>query len=222
MINYIIFICFSSLLFKGYCGTKCAEIDYGSQSAPVQIIEYASPSCTICSQFSQTILPKLYPYIRSKKIMLRVVNLPYNMIDLKACTLISQSPDPKEFNTLVYQHQNDWLLSKDPVQSLGAFLEKKGMPRAQIKNALKNVKRENKIIKERVLAEKKYNIQAIPLLIIGQKQIIGLMPWDKLKIVIEEAIQHVAKGNPIETFGQNDQTSKRKTRTPKKRNSIEG
>lgn len=154
--------------------------------------------------------------------MLRVVNLPYNMVDLKACTLITHSPDPKKMNTFVYQNQKEWLFSKDPVRALGALLEGQGMSPTHIRAALRNTKRENKIIKERVDAEQKHDIQAIPIIIIGQKKIIGLMPWDKLKLVIEEAFRHIEKGNPLETFGQEDgKKLKRKTPTPKKRNSIE-
>jgi predicted DsbA family dithiol-disulfide isomerase len=222
MIKYIAFLFFSFIFLETRAGTKCSQIDYGSKDAPLKITEYASPSCTICSEFSKVIFPKLLPYIQAKKIMLRVVNLPYNMVDLKACTLITHSPDPKKMNTFVYQNQKEWLFSKDPVRALGALLEGQGMSRAHIRAALRNTKRENKIIKERVDAEQKHDIQAIPIIIIGQKKIIGLMPWDKLKLVIEEAFRHIEKGNPLATFGQEDDKKlKRKTPTPKKRNSIE-
>lgn len=222
MIKYIVFIVFNVIFLETFSGTKCSQIDYGSKDAPLKIVEYASPSCTICSEFSKVIFPKLSPYIHAKKIMLRVVNLPYNMVDLKACTLITHSTDPKKINTFIYQHQKEWLFSKDPVRSLTALLEGQGMSRTQIKAALRNTKRENKIIKERVDAEQKYEIQAIPIIIIGQKKIIGLMPWDKLKLVIEEAFRHIDKGHPLETFGQQDDKKlKRKTPTSKKRNSLE-
>jgi protein-disulfide isomerase len=213
----ILFICLSSL--KIGAAAKCGQIRYGHKEAPLKIIEYASPSCTVCSEFSKTIFPKIDEYIQAKKAQLIIINLPYNIIDLKACVLIKNSPNPRTFNTLVYQQQKEWLFSKDPLQSLSHFLEKKGMPRDQIRKALRNKKIEDKIIQQRLLEEKEHDIQAIPMLIIGKKRIVGLMPWKKLKLVIEEALMHINKGNPIETFGQDNENKKatRKTSALKKR-----
>ena len=201
--------------------TKCSQIEYGDKNAPLKIIEYASPSCTVCSEFSRTIFPHLNKYIKAKKAHLTVINLPYNAIDLKACVLIKHSPNPSEFNMIVYERQKDWLFSKAPIKSLTQLLEKQGMPAKEIRKALRNKNSEDKIIHQRLEEEGQQTIDAIPLLVIGKKRIIGLMPWNKLHLVIESALQHINKGQPLDTFGKNDEKnkkSKRKTTPFKKRN----
>src|SRR3989344_1230087 len=221
MIKHALVLFFTFLIaLTSDATTGCGQVIYGNRRAPLKMTEYASPTCVICSQFSETIFPELHrDYIKTGKAMLTVINLPFNAIDLKACVLVSHSPNPQKFNTFVYQHQKEWLFSKDPLKQLGVLLEKQAMSHKQIKKALKNREIEDRIIKQRLIEEQKQNIQAIPLIIIGQKRIVGLMPWDKLKLVIEEALQHIKRGNPLETFGQNDENKKdtRTTSAPKKR-----
>lgn len=220
MIKYSVFILSLTALYT-WAQPKCSEVEYGDKEAPVKIIEYASPSCTVCSEFSRTIFPLLNQYIQNKKVHLTVINLPYNAIDLKACVLIKHSPSPSKFHTIIYQNQKDWLFSKNPIQALTSLLEKNGMPAIQIAKALKNRKSEDKIIHQRLKDEQKQKIDAIPLVIIGKKRIVGLMPWPKLQLVIEDALKHIRRGEPIETFGQNNeknQNHRRKTKALKKRN----
>jgi len=182
---------------------SCGKIEYGSKKAPIEIIEYASPTCTVCAEFTKITFPKIHKkYIQSGKVRLTVINLPYNAIDLKACVLAQKSPNPRKFNKLIYTHQEKWLFAKDPMKKLLALMIENGMSPQKAKEALNDQHTENLLISQRLSEEKKQDIDLIPIFIVGQKKILGLMPWNELQEVIEKALKHVKKGNSLKTFGQ--------------------
>ncbi|MFN7662724.1 MAG: thioredoxin domain-containing protein [Alphaproteobacteria bacterium] len=217
MAKHIIAIIVLLISFSTAARTKLNRIEYGDISAPVQIVEYASPSCTVCAEFSRSVFPKLLKkYIQTKKVYFKVINLPYQGIDLKVSALINHSPNPIEFHNFIYQNQHKWLFSKNPIKILTPMLVEKGMTMKEIQSALNNKTTERKLLKDRLEIEKKYQIEAIPFFKIGQTKIVGLMPWTKFEKTIDSALSHVKNGNPLETFGQKDEKIRSPQNTARK------
>lgn len=188
------------------------SISFGSPKAPITIIELVAPTCHVCSGFSQTLVPKIIKhYVNKGKVHLVILPLTYNYVDLKASALILGAADPKEMYENVFKSQEEWLLKKDPLSALKTILVKKGISPQAMEKAENNKPLEAFLIQQRMDLEKLYDIDAIPMCIIGQKKIIGLTPWKDLKKHIDEALLFVKRGGRLESFGKkNDKQSKDK------------
>ncbi len=211
---YFILLTFVAIIScaNGKMPTYHTSISFGSPKAPVTIIELVSPTCHVCSDFSRTLVPKIIQhYVNKGKVHFVILPLTYNYVDLKASAFILGAPSPQKMYTNVFKSQEQWLLKKEPLSALKSILVRKGVPLQVIEKAENNKPLETFLIQQRMDLEKRYDIEAIPMCIIGQKKIIGLTPWKDLKKHIDEALLFVQKGGRLENFGKtNDKQPKDK------------
>ena len=181
-------------------------IRHGSENAPITLIEFVSPTCHVCAEFCETLLPQLEKqYIQKGKVKLIIVTLPFNYVDLKVSQIIMGSKNPLETYKKVFKAQNKWLLKKDPLSSLKTVLKKGGTASKTLERVLKDEALENKLIKQRLQLEPLYEIDAIPLCILGRRKIVGLIPWKELKKHIDESLNFVTQGGDLDKFGKTDE-----------------
>ena len=208
-----------SLIFLGHAARPRIKpvISIGSEKAPLVITEFVAPTCHVCADFSQSLLPKLKQHYIDKGLMrLIIVPLPYNYIDLRAATIIFRSPNPVTTYEYVFKNQEQWAGEKNPLDALVSMLIQKGIPKKATIRTKSSKRLENLLIKTRMDIEKKYDVDAIPVCFIGQRKIVGLVPWKELQQHINEALVFLKKGGRIEAFGQKDEEqskNKRKKRS---------
>lgn len=89
----------------------------GSESAPVTVIEYASPTCPHCATFSNEVLPALVEqYVNTGKIKLIVRPFVRNVLDA-AVFMLAEAAGPTNFHNVLstyFRTQNDWATSETP------------------------------------------------------------------------------------------------------------
>ncbi|UNM06433.1 MAG: thioredoxin domain-containing protein [Holosporaceae bacterium] len=107
----------------GTTSTYHTSVVFGSPKAPVTITELVAPTCHVCSDFSQTLVPKITQhYVRKGKVRLIIIPLTYNYVDLKASQLILGMPNPKQMYANVFKSQDKWLLKKIHSLHLNQYL----------------------------------------------------------------------------------------------------
>ncbi|MEI8320688.1 MAG: thioredoxin domain-containing protein [Alphaproteobacteria bacterium] len=185
---------------------KKHDIYYGQENAPIKIIQYTSPSCHYCGEFMEKIFPQLdKEFIQTGQVILVVLDFPLNDIDMKISQIIRGSSSPSKYQKIIYDSQFLWTSAKNPLQQAKNILIGAGMTRAEIVQSVNNRIILDEIIQSRFLGEKKYDISGVPVFIVGAQIINGLESWAELKKVIQDALNHVKSGKPLETFGkQND------------------
>ncbi len=183
--------------------TRLKEIAYGNPKAPVTLIEYSSFSCHICNIFMSDIFPFLKKeFIDTGKVFFVSKDFPMNGIDFKANLIVQANPNPVALHTAIVSKQAQWMDKKEPLKEIMKIANEFGMTQKQINQALGSTAVQKLITKMRQEAEEKYNIDGLPIFIIGSKVISGLMPLKKLRIVLNQALAHVESGKPFATFGK--------------------
>lgn len=179
------------------------EITYGNRNAPVTLIEYSSFTCGVCSVFMNDILKSLKKeFIDTGKVFFISRDFPMNGVDFKASLIVQASPDPAALHVAIFEKQALWFNQREPLKEIMKIAMEFGMTQKQINQALGNAAMQKLITKMRQEAEEKYGIDGLPVFIIGSKVIAGLIPMKKLKVILDQALAHVASGKPLATFGK--------------------
>ncbi len=186
---------FSSLLMVALCHAQESgphALTFGDPRAPSVLIEYSSPTCRICSFFIKDIYPSLNKdYLKSGKIQLKVITLPYNQVDLGVSLLIHGCPDPNRLYLYLLENQEAWLHHKNPVLAARKLTQQLfGLSNRQAGALLKNERLLNALVAQRVECDKDKacKVKGLPTFKIGKLTIDGLFPWKKFKHLLEKGI----------------------------------
>jgi len=148
------------------------EIVMGSSTAPILIIDYSSLTCNHCAEFYLKVVPKIKDkYIKHGKVRLIFRDFPGDQVSLKAHQVAWCKGEMKylDFVKLIYENQDKWLTSDDPIEALKKIVAKHGISAKEFDKALKNQEIMDKIIQARLEGQKKYTIKATPTLVINAK-----------------------------------------------------
>ena len=111
----------------------------GSQSAPVTVIEYASPTCPHCATFSNEVLPALVEqYVDTGKIKLIVRPFVRNVLDA-AVFMLAKAAGPTNFHNVLatyFRTQTDWATSETPRDAIFEIATQLGFTQATFDAAL--------------------------------------------------------------------------------------
>lgn len=203
--RYFSFLLAGILLFfqETAAQSRLKEITYGSKKAPITLVEYSSFTCGVCSVFMNNILKDLKKeFIDTGKVFFISRDFPMNGIDFKANLIVQASPNPATLHAAIFEKQALWYDKKEPLKEIIKIAMEFGMTQKQINQALADTTTQKLITKMRQEAEEKYDIDGLPVFIIGSKVIAGLIPMKKLRVILDQALAHVGSGKPLETFGK--------------------
>ena len=82
----------------------------GNPKAPVQVIEYAAPTCPVCAHFNATMFPTMKQYIDAGKIFYVFRVMPLSQVDIAAEGMARCLPADNyfEFIDLLFRNQAKW------------------------------------------------------------------------------------------------------------------
>lgn len=82
----------------------------GNPKAPVQVIEYAAPTCPVCAHFNATMFPTMKQYIDAGKIYYVFRVMPLSQVDIAAEGMARCLPADNyfEFIDLLFRNQAKW------------------------------------------------------------------------------------------------------------------
>jgi protein-disulfide isomerase len=161
----------------------------GNPKAPVVLIEYGAPSCSICAAFFQDVFPKLKQnYIDNGKIFYVFRVFPLRELDGDAEKMARCLPEDKYFPFIdqLWKNQPKWDNAEysgiaDPHAALVQEGRIAGMTAEQVDQCINNKSEDDRINKVAAEAEQRYSINATPTFIMdGAPLSAGSVPYDQL------------------------------------------
>lgn len=115
------------------------ENSFGSPSAPVTVIEYASLTCHRCRDFHIGVWPQVKAkYVDTGKVQFVLREFPLNPLDAGGFMLARCSGERKWHAVvdMLYRADDDWAHAKDPVDGLKKLMRQTGMASAEVETCL--------------------------------------------------------------------------------------
>ena len=163
------------------------EKKIGTEEANIEIIEFASLTCGHCAKFHNEVFPKIKKeFIDTGKVSFIYQDFPLDKFALKASVIARCSGEKKFFSFLkvLYSKQKDWTRTDDPFRSLLKIAKLGGLKNDEIKVCVGNKSIEDGILKQRLNASKKFDINATPTLYINGEKYDGDLTFEALKLKI--------------------------------------
>lgn len=146
-----------------------ADITYGSEKAPITLVEYASLSCPHCARFHSDILPKLKArFIDNGQVRLVVKDIPNNAPGLRAAQLARCLGDDKhaKLADVLFKTQAQWL-NNDFMNGLARIGALAGVGPAQFQACMANRQVEDFMIRRQQEAGQRHQVMVTPTFIIN-------------------------------------------------------
>jgi len=169
----------------------------GNPKAPVVLIEYGAPSCSICAYFFQNTFPQLKRnYIDTGKIFYVFRVFPLRELDGDAEKMARCLPEDKYFPFIdqLWRNQPKWDNAEypgiaDPHAALVQEGRIAGMTAEQVDQCINNKSEDDRINKVAAEAEQRYSINATPTFILdGVPQSAGNIPYDQMSKTLDAEI----------------------------------
>tara|TARA_B100001123_G_scaffold68311_1_gene76304 strand:- start:896 stop:1510 length:615 start_codon:yes stop_codon:yes gene_type:complete len=167
------------------------ERSLGSDTAPNELIEYASMSCPHCATFHNEEMPQIIKeYIETGKVKYIFRDFPLDRAAMLG-SMIAQCQSKERYfpilNTL-FRQQEKWIFSEEIPSSIHKILKQYGLTLDEIENCLKETE-ENKARWEQILETRlkgqQMGVDATPMFFVNGKKVVGKFNSEKLKTLIE-------------------------------------
>lgn len=113
----------------------------GSETAPVTVIEYASPTCPHCAAFSNDVLPAFVEqYVNTGKVKLITRPFVRNVLDA-AVFMLAEAAGPTNYHNVLatyFKTQNTWAASQAPRDAILEIAKQLGFTQETFDAALTN------------------------------------------------------------------------------------
>jgi protein-disulfide isomerase len=166
-----------------------------SSNSIVNIKVFSSLTCPHCAEFHEKIYKNLEKeYINFGKVKFEHVSFPLDLAALNAekilqCGEISQTNF--EFLSEIYKKQNQWAAASDvgtinnSIKNIG---KKFGLTENAMNKCLNDKNLEEKILNERIDAQKIYKISSTPTIYINEKKYEGKRDYKSFKNAIDKLL----------------------------------
>ena len=192
-----IFIISLVVFLKAYADENKIDknvISIGSQEAIVKIKIFSSLTCPHCASFHINVIPKIKEnYLETGKVQLIFIDFPLDQAAFNASKLLHCLDKGKRINFLdiVYKDQEKWTSGsnlEDINKNLKKIVKKLGINSEKFEKCIIDEEISDKILNERIDANKKYSINSTPTIIINEKKLEGSASFKNIKKKIEKII----------------------------------
>jgi len=163
----------------------------GDAKAPVEIIEYASMTCSHCAHFSTAFFPDVKKrLIDTGKARFILRDFPLDQFALKAAMMARciQADRYYSLAEVVFSNQERWTKNKDPLAGLAQLGALAGMDAESFNACTKNSELETAILNSVQEAQSKYKIRSTPAFIFnnGAETLSGAQPVEKFEALVDK------------------------------------
>ena len=166
-------------------------ISIGNTEAKVKIKVFSSLTCPHCAHFHEKIYKNLKEeFIDTGKVRFEHHAFPLDLAALNAEKIlrcIKNSEKSFQFLSEIYKKQNKWAVGSD-INKINESLKKISLnfnlDSAKIDSCLKDENTQDKILNERIQAQKKYKITSTPTIFINEKKYEGKHDYKKFKKMV--------------------------------------
>ena len=168
------------------------DIIYGSDTAPLKIIEYISYGCPHCAEFFQRSYKSYFKsYIESGEVQLIIRDFPLDEPSLRASQLVhctAQNKQKAMIKTL-FAKQANWAYNKNFPEKLEHIAKISGMTGGAFHECINNEVLEESILEVRVQAYNAFQVNSTPTLIINGDKYIGLFDNKQLPQYLDKLLK---------------------------------
>lgn len=163
----------------------------GSEDAPVTVIEYASPTCPHCADFSNNILPGfISAYVDTGKVKLITRPFVRNVLDAAVFMLAEASGTENYHNVLstYFKTQNTWATSEAPRDAILEIAKQLGFTQETFDAALTNqaLFTGMEAVREQALSE--FGLAGTPTFYVNGKTLTGDKTLEQLAAEIDPLV----------------------------------
>jgi len=165
----------------------------GNPNAAVTLVEYASLTCPHCAALNNDVMPQIKKdYVETGKVRYVYRDFPLDQLALNASLLARCAGRERYFGFIdvLFSSQLNWARSTDPIKALEQVARLGGLPPDKFAACLKDEDTMNKVLQQRMDAERTFAINSTPTLFVDGDRFNGGMSYDQLKAVIDS---HLAK-----------------------------
>jgi len=164
----------------------------GSMDAPVTLVEYSSMTCPHCAQFHTTVLPTIKSeFIDKGHVRLVFRDFPLDNLALTA-SVVARCAGPDRyfpFLNALFASQDKWARDRNPVAALSRIARLGGMSQADFDSCLKKKEVAEKVLAQRLEADKAYGVRSTPTIIVNGDLYGGGLGIDQLRAVINSKLK---------------------------------
>jgi protein-disulfide isomerase len=179
------------IIFFAHAESK--ELSIGSPNAKVTVKVFSSLTCPHCASFHTNIFNNLKKdYIDKGLVRFEHHAFPLDLAALNAEVVVRcQSNNEKKFKLLeeIYNKQKIWAVGSD-INKINTLIKKVGinfdLTESKMDACLKNSESQDKILTERIEAQKKYKIESTPTVIVNEKKYSGKIDYKNFKKIIDK------------------------------------
>ena len=168
-------------------------LNIGNNEAKIVVKVFSSLTCPHCANFHQNIFDNLKKeYIDKKIVKFEHHAFPLDLAALNAEIIVRcQSDKSKSFQMLgeIYKKQKQWAVGSDIIpinDSIKKIASKFGLDNKTMNQCLDNEEAQDRILNERIVAQKKYKIQSTPTISINEKKYGGKHEYKYFKKALEK------------------------------------
>ena len=176
-----------------YAGAKSEVISDGASNAKVVVKVFSSLTCPACANFhSQIYYPLKKDFIDKNLVRFEHHPFPLDLAALNAEIILRCNVDNnKRFQLLgkIYKKQRVWangsdiIKINDSIKKIGTEID---LSNKKMDECLQDDKVQDKILSQRIEAQKKYKIDSTPTIIVNEKKYSTKVDYEKFKKVIEK------------------------------------
>tara|TARA_B100000886_G_scaffold208354_1_gene144151 strand:- start:3429 stop:4022 length:594 start_codon:yes stop_codon:yes gene_type:complete len=185
-VSLIFFIFFSAV-------AKSETISVGASNAKVVVKVFSSLTCPACANFhSEIYYPLKKDFIDKNLVRFEHHPFPLDLAALNAEIILRCNVDNnKRFQLLgkIYKKQKVWAIGSDIIKindSIKKIGKEIDLSNKKMDECLQDDKVQDKILSQRIEAQKKYKIESTPTIIINEKKYSNKVDYLKFKKVIEK------------------------------------
>ena len=149
----------------------------GEENAKITVKVFSSLTCPHCASFHKKVFENLKKdYIDKKVVKLEHHAFPLDLAALNAEKIVRCAPNQNtkfELLSKIYDKQKQWAVGSD-IKKINKSLIKIGsdfkLSESDLRACLENEKTQESILKERIEAQKEYNITSTPTIYINNKK----------------------------------------------------
>ncbi len=175
--KYILILLFALTQIFVTTNSSSEALKIGNENAKITVKVFSSLTCPHCASFHKKIFGKLKEnYIDKNIVKFEHHAFPLDLAALNAEKIVRCASNPeKRFKLLhkIYKDQNKWAVGSD-IKKINEILVKIGIDSNLKENdlikCLDNEQAQELILKERIEAQKEYNITSTPTIYINKKK----------------------------------------------------
>ena len=189
LIHKIIFVFFIFFSIE----VKSKEVGIGDVNSKVTIKVFSSLTCPACANFHSKIFYQIKEeFIDKGLVRFEHHPFPLDLAALNAEMIVRCHVDNiKKFELLgkIYEKQKLWAVGSD-INKINDSIKKIGLEsnlnNKDMDNCLRDEKKQDEILNQRIDAQKKYEIGSTPTILINEKKYKGKVEYSEFKKVLEK------------------------------------